>query len=85
MYHVMANRWENNANSERLFSWAPKSLQMVTAAMKRQGSLVCCNPWGCNKLDRTEQLNNNLQSITSEEKDIYNNDSNRNYFVWTRL
>ena len=25
---------ETNGNSERLFSWAPKSLQMVTAAMK---------------------------------------------------
>ena len=24
----------NNGNSERLFFWAPKSLQMVTAAMK---------------------------------------------------
>ena len=24
----------NNGNSERLFSWAPKSLQMVIAAMK---------------------------------------------------
>ena len=31
----MANRWGNNRNSEKLFSWAPKSLQMVTAAMKR--------------------------------------------------
>ena len=30
----MANRWRNNGNRERLFSWAPKSLQMVTAAMK---------------------------------------------------
>ena len=31
----MANRWGNNANSDRLyFLWAPKSLQMVTAAMK---------------------------------------------------
>ena len=30
----MANRWGNKGNSERLFSWAPKSLQMVTAAMK---------------------------------------------------
>ena len=31
----MANRWGNNGNTERLF-WegAPKSLQMVTAAMK---------------------------------------------------
>ena len=23
-----------------------------------QGSLVCCSPWGCKELDRTEQLNN---------------------------
>ena len=30
----MANRWGNSANSDRVFSWAPKSLQMVTAAMK---------------------------------------------------
>ena len=30
----MANRWGNNGNSERLILWAPKSLQMVTAAMK---------------------------------------------------
>ena len=33
-HHFMANRWENNGNSERLFFWAPKSLHMVTAAMK---------------------------------------------------
>ena len=30
----MANRWGNNGSSDRLFSWPPKSLQMVTAAMK---------------------------------------------------
>ena len=30
----MANRWGNNGNSDTFFSWAPKSLQMVTAAMK---------------------------------------------------
>ena len=30
----MGNRWGNNGNSERLFSWAPNSLLMVTAAMK---------------------------------------------------
>ena len=29
----MANRWANNGNSDSLFFWAPKSLQMVTAAM----------------------------------------------------
>ena len=33
-HHFMANRWGNNGNSNRLFSWAPQSLQMVTAAMK---------------------------------------------------
>ena len=30
----MANRWGNSGNSVRLFFWAPKSLQMVIAAMK---------------------------------------------------
>ena len=24
-----------------------------------QGSLACCNPWGCKELNTTEQLNNN--------------------------
>ena len=33
-HHFRAYRWGNNGNSERLFSWAPKSLQMVTAVMK---------------------------------------------------
>ena len=33
-HHFMANRWENNGNSDRLFCGAPKSLQIVTAAMK---------------------------------------------------
>ena len=32
-HHFMANRWGNSGNSVRLF-WAPKSLQMVIAAMK---------------------------------------------------
>ena len=41
-HHFMANRWGNNGKSDRLlFSWATKSLQMVTAAMtlKDAGSL----------------------------------------------
>ena len=33
-HHFMGNRWGNCGNSVRLFFWAPKSLQMVTAAMK---------------------------------------------------
>ena len=30
----MGNRWGNSGNSVRLYFWAPKSLQMVIAAMK---------------------------------------------------
>ena len=30
----MANRWGNSGNSDRLFFWAPKSLQMVTVDVK---------------------------------------------------
>ena len=33
-HHFMANSWENNGNGESLFLGAPKSLQMMTAAMK---------------------------------------------------
>ena len=37
----MANGWVNNRNSDRLFSWAPKSQWMVTAAM----TLKDTAPW----------------------------------------
>ena len=33
-HHFMGNRWGNSRNCQTLFSGAPKSLQMVTAAMK---------------------------------------------------
>ena len=34
-HHVMANKWGNNENGDRLYFWgATKSLQMVAAAMK---------------------------------------------------
>ena len=34
-HHFMGNRWGNNGNSERLYlGGAPKSLQIVSAAMK---------------------------------------------------
>ena len=34
-HHFMTNRWGNNGNSDRFyFGGAPKSLQMVTTAMK---------------------------------------------------
>ena len=39
-HHVMANRWENSGNSVRLYLFilAPKSLQLVTAAMKLENA-----------------------------------------------
>ena len=33
-HHFMGNRWGNKGNSDRLFFGAPKSLQIVTVAMK---------------------------------------------------
>ena len=33
-HHFMGNIWGNNGIRDRLFFWAPKSLQVVTAAMK---------------------------------------------------
>ena len=33
-HHFMANRWGNNGNSDTFFFGAPKSLHMVTAAIK---------------------------------------------------
>ena len=33
-HHFMANRWGNSGNNEKLFLGVPKSLQVVTAAMK---------------------------------------------------
>ena len=37
----MVNRWGKSGNSVRLFFWAPKSLQMVSEAMK----LKMFAPW----------------------------------------
>ena len=37
-HYFMANRWENNGNSDTLFSWASKSLQIMTASMKLKES-----------------------------------------------
>ena len=38
-HRFMAKRQGNNGNSDRVFSWARKSLQMVTAAMKLKDNL----------------------------------------------
>ena len=36
----MGNRWRNSGNSDWLFFWAPKSLQMVIAAMKLKDTYI---------------------------------------------
>ena len=36
----MANRWGNNGNNDRLRSWAPKLLQMLTVVMKPKDTLL---------------------------------------------
>ena len=35
---IMAKRWGNNGNSDRLFFGAPKLLQMVITAMELKGA-----------------------------------------------
>ena len=37
---IMANRWGNSESSDRLFSWALKSLQMVTAVIQIKRCLL---------------------------------------------
>ena len=62
----MANRWGNNVNSGRLFSWAPKLLWMITVATK----LKEFAPWKkgydkprqCIKKQRHHFANNGLYS-----------------------
>ena len=39
------------------------SQQHILGDSEGQGSLVCCSPWGCKKLDRTERLNSNNSYI----------------------
>ena len=39
-YHFMANRLGNSGNNDRLFFGAPKSQQMVTAAVKLKDLLL---------------------------------------------
>ena len=39
-HHFMVDRLGNNGNSDRLFWGAPKSLQIMTAAMKLKD--ICC-------------------------------------------
>ena len=52
-HRFMANRWGNNGNSDRLyFSWAPKSLQVETAAAAAKSRQSC--PTLCDPIDSSQ-------------------------------
>ena len=56
----MTNRWGNNGNSDRLFYWAAKSLQMVTVAMKLK-----------NACSLEEMLLTNLDSALKKQRHYF--------------
>ena len=58
----MTDRWGNNGNSDRLFPWAPKSLQMVTAAMKSKDT-CSLEKKSMTKLDRDITLPTNVHVV----------------------
>ena len=35
-----------------------------------QGSLVCCSPWGCKELDKTQQLNNKFLRAHARQNNL---------------
>ena len=51
-------RWHHQLNG-RVFEQSPGDSE-------RQGSLVCCIPWGCEESDMTEQLNNNRYFLVTD-------------------
>ena len=74
----MANKWENNGKWETIF-WAPKSLWMVTAAMKLKGLA----PWKKN-CDKTRQ-ETKKQSYHFADKDPSSQSygfSSSNVHIW---
>ena len=46
---------------DEMFGWHHlldgHELEQASGVGDGQGSLMCCSPWGCKKLDMTEQLN----------------------------
>ena len=54
---------------EEMVGWYPRldghGFEQALGDGERQGSLVCCSPWGRKESDMTEQLNSN-----KNQKDI---------------
>ena len=53
---------EKGVTEDEMFGWHHQlnghESEQIPGNGEGQGSLVCCNPWGCKELDMTEQLNN---------------------------
>ena len=58
----MANRGGENTSSEILFSWAPKSLWTVTAAMNLKGACFWMKWYDKPSQQRTDFVNKGLYS-----------------------
>ena len=53
---------EKRAMEDEVVGWHHRLIghefEQTTGHCEGQGSLLCCSPWGCKELDRTERLNN---------------------------
>ena len=60
---------EKGTTEDEMVGWHHQlewqELQQAPEVGDRQGSLVCCSPWGHKQLDITEQLNNNIPEYCS--------------------
>ena len=54
---------EEATEDEKMFGWHHKlngrEFEQTPGDSERQGSLVCCSPWGHKESDKTELLNSN--------------------------
>ena len=58
MTHDEIVRWHHQLNGHEF--------EQTLGGGKGQGSLACCNPWGCKESDTTERLNNKSQTFYSQ-------------------
>ena len=74
-HHFIANRWGNNRNSERLYLFiylfiylfmSPKSLQMVTAAMKLKDACSLGK-----KIEKLRQHIKKAETLLCQQRSIY--------------
>ena len=66
---------EKGVTQDEMFRWHHQfnghELGQTPGDGEAQGSLACCSPWGCEKLDMTWWLNNNNHVLRLSEKMIF--------------